>query len=126
MTRDLNSKFPLCSPCHLLCKDIVDSSFSLHLNRRELVEKTLENKYLFSNNFYAIYIIKLTTFIRRLLTLFSAFHFVLLCNLCLIQNKTLFLLHSTMIYFRSEVIGHSVLLSKIKCLYFFEVMNSPF
>ena len=28
------------SPCHLLCKDIVDSSFSLHLKRRESVERT--------------------------------------------------------------------------------------
>ena len=69
MTRDLNSKFHV-SPCHLLCKDIVDSSFSLHLNRREDVEKTLEKKYLFCNNYFARYMTKLTTFLRRLPILF--------------------------------------------------------
>ena len=92
------------SPCHLLCKDIVDSSFSLHLNRRELVEKTLENKCLFWNNYFAIYITKLTTFIRRLLTLLSVFHLVPFWNGRLIQNKSLFLLYLTMIYFGREMV----------------------
>ena len=110
------------SPCHLLCKDIVDSSFSLHLKRRESVERTLENKCLFWNNYFAIYVIYLTTFIRRLLTLFSGFHFVLLWSLRLIQNKTLFLRHSTMTYFRREVVGHGVLLSKIKYFYSVEIV----
>ncbi len=54
---------------------------------------------------------------------------ILLCPpwQCLFDTEQiLFLLHSTMKYFRKEVVGHVVLLSKIKCLFFLEVFNSPF
>ena len=55
-------------------------------------------------NIFAIFVTKMTTFIRWLFTPRSAFHFIFLGKCRLIQNKSLFLIYWSMTYFRREIL----------------------